>query len=341
MNQALAAVLPHLNDDDVVLTMDADSQLTPDFVATGLRYLAYSPSRGAISGSYRRVRTQHGRPATAYRVCPGPPHGARRGGRIHVLSGAACMFTVKAFRAVASRAARPAAGAARVGLPPGVAHRGLRADPRPETHRVRAAERPRLRRRHGVMTTWESWRAQRLRWQRGPWTRWRCTAGCRHTRKAWVVQFWTYFRSLVPLLMVLFWAYACCSSGHFRVLAGHPAGVRPRPGRHRDGGRVCEAACSRPAGAHVGLRLVPSRRCTGRRSCSACAAPTRHGPRERDGAGMNADTTSATCCASSPTTASWSRRGSSPPDPVHRRARPVPPRAPARLNLIAEETTTE
>ena len=30
----------------------------------------------------------------------------------------------------------------------------------------------------------------------------------RHTRKAWVVQYWTYFRSLVPLLMVLFWASA-------------------------------------------------------------------------------------------------------------------------------------
>jgi cellulose synthase/poly-beta-1,6-N-acetylglucosamine synthase-like glycosyltransferase len=58
------------------------------------------------------------------------------------------------------------------------------------------------------MTTWKDWSVQRLRWQQGTLETLYMYGWVPHTRKAWLVQLWTYFRSLVPLLMVAFWLYA-------------------------------------------------------------------------------------------------------------------------------------
>jgi biofilm PGA synthesis N-glycosyltransferase PgaC len=210
LNQALAAVLPTLHDSDVVLAMDADSQLAPDFVATGLRYLAYAPERGAISGSYvpRADRTTVGL-LQRIEYAQGLHTVHNRGGRIHVLSGAACMFTARALRAVAE-----ARGSALLPGPRGwVYHQESLTEDYELTLALKRIGFAPLNARDctvvtDVMTTWQDWRAQRLRWQRGTLETLLLYGWVPHTRKAWVVQYWTYFRSLVPLMMVLFWAYA-------------------------------------------------------------------------------------------------------------------------------------
>ena len=210
LNQALAAVLPDLQDDDVVLAMDADSQLAPDFVATGLRHLAHLPERGAISGSYvaRDDRTLVGL-LQRIEYAQGLHTVHNRGGRIHVLSGAACMFTARALRAVAT-----ARGSALLPGPRGwVYHQESLTEDYELTVALKRIGFAPLNARDcrvvtDVMTTWHDWRAQRLRWQRGTVETLLMYGWTRHTRTAWVVQYWTYFRSLVPLLMVLFWAYA-------------------------------------------------------------------------------------------------------------------------------------
>ena len=58
------------------------------------------------------------------------------------------------------------------------------------------------------MPTWSDWRTQRLRWQRGTLETLMTYGFVEHTRKAWLVQAWTYFRSLVPLMMIAAWSYA-------------------------------------------------------------------------------------------------------------------------------------
>lgn len=210
LNQALKAVMPHLQDSDVVLAMDADSQLMPDFIDNGLRYLAYSPHRGAISGSYI-ARKDPSIVGLLQRVeyAQGLRTVHSRGGRIHVLSGAACMFTVQAMRAVASLR-----GTAILPGPRGwVYHEESLTEDYELTLALRRIGYEPLNARDctvitDVMTTWKDWSVQRVRWQHGTLDTLSIYGWIPHTRKAWVVQGWTYFRSIMPLLMVLFWAYA-------------------------------------------------------------------------------------------------------------------------------------
>lgn len=210
LNQALNAVMPTLQDSDVVLAMDADSQLMPDFIDKGLRYLAYSPQRGAISGSYI-ARKDPSIVGLLQRIeyAQGLRTVHDRGGRIHVLSGAACMATVQALRAVASLRGSP--------ILPGprgwVYHEESLTEDYELTVALKRIGYEPLNARDcivitDVMTTWKDWSTQRVRWQRGTLDTLSMYGWVPHTRKAWMVQGWSYFRSTIPLLMILFWAYA-------------------------------------------------------------------------------------------------------------------------------------
>jgi biofilm PGA synthesis N-glycosyltransferase PgaC len=210
LNQALNAVMPTLQDSDVVLAMDADSQLMPDFIDKGLRYLAYSPQRGAISGSYI-ARKDPSIVGLLQRIeyAQGLRTVHDRGGRIHVLSGAACMATVQALRAVASLRGSP--------ILPGprgwVYHEESLTEDYELTVALKRIGYEPLNARDcivitDVMTTWKDWSIQRVRWQRGTLDTLSMYGWVLHTRKAWMVQGWSYFRSTIPLLMILFWAYA-------------------------------------------------------------------------------------------------------------------------------------
>ena len=210
LNQALNTVLPQLRDGDVVLAMDADSQLMPDFIENGLRYLAYTPNRGAISGSYIARKDpsivgllQRVEYAQGLRTVHG------RGGRIHVLSGAACMFTAQALRAVGNLR-----GSSILPGPRGwIYHEESLTEDYELTVALKRIGYDPLNARDctvitDVMTTWKQWSVQRVRWQHGTLDTLSMYGWVPHTRRAWVVQGWTYFRSLMPLLMIIFWAYA-------------------------------------------------------------------------------------------------------------------------------------
>jgi biofilm PGA synthesis N-glycosyltransferase PgaC len=220
LNQALRVLLADLADDDVVLTMDADSELAADFVEVGLRYLAFSPRRGAVSGSYtarsdasviglmQRVEFAQGLHVV---------HG--RGGRVHVLSGAACMATAQALKAVAR-----ARGSAALPGPRGwVYHEESLTEDYELTVALKRIGYEPLNARDcivvtDVMRTWREWAVQRLRWQRGTLETLAMYGWVPPVRSAWFVQIWTYFRSVLPLLMVLFWAYAALfESVHFNL----------------------------------------------------------------------------------------------------------------------------
>lgn len=210
LNQGLALVLAAMEPDDVVLSMDADSRLSPDFIERGLRYFEAYGKRGGISGSY--VADDHpSRVGLLQKIeySQGLRTVHRRAGRIHVLSGAAAMFTVAALRAVAD-----ARGSELIPGVPGqvYAETSLTEDYELTVALQRLGYDPRCARDCRVVTdimpTWSDWRTQRLRWQRGTLETLMTYGFVAHTRKAWLVQAWTYFRSLVPLLMLAAWSYA-------------------------------------------------------------------------------------------------------------------------------------
>ena len=210
LNQGLSLVLPTLEPHDVVLMMDADSQLSPDFIECGLRYFDKHPQRGGISGSY--VAGDHpSRIGLLQKIeyTQGLRTVHRRAGRIHVLSGAATMFTVEALLTVA----RLRGSSLIPGVPGHVYHEAsLTEDYELTVALQRVGYDPRCARDCRVVTdimpTWSDWRTQRLRWQRGTLETLMTYGFVEHTRKAWAVQAWTYFRTLVPLLMVAVWSYA-------------------------------------------------------------------------------------------------------------------------------------
>lgn len=210
LNQGLAMVLPDLQLYDVVLMMDADSRLNPDFVASGMAYFERWPLRGGISGSY--VAADHpSRVALLQKIeyTQGLRAVHRRAGRIHVLSGAATMFTVEALRKVAEmRGSSVIPGVKGLVYDESsltedyeltVALKRVGYDPRCAIDCVVVTD---------VMPTWHDWMVQRLRWQRGTLETLFAYGFVDHTRKAWAVQMWTYFRSIIPLLMLGIWAYA-------------------------------------------------------------------------------------------------------------------------------------
>jgi biofilm PGA synthesis N-glycosyltransferase PgaC len=215
LNQGLAMVLPALLPHDVVLMMDADSRLNHDFVSAGMAYFECWPLRGGISGSY--VAADHpSRVALLQKIeyTQGLRTVHRRAGRIHVLSGAATMFTVESLRKVAGMRGST--------LIPGV--KGLVYD---ESSLTEDYELTVALKRVGydprcaidcvvvtdVMPTWHDWMVQRLRWQRGTLETLFTYGFVEHTRKAWAVQAWTYFRSVIPLLMLMTWGYALAFEG--------------------------------------------------------------------------------------------------------------------------------
>ena len=215
LNQGLAKVLPALQPHDVVLMMDADSRLNHDFVAAGMAYFERWPLRGGISGSY--VAAEHpARVALLQKIeyTQGLRTVHRRAGRIHVLSGAATMFTVEALRKVAEMRGSS--------VIPGVKGMVYEESSLTEDYELTVALKrvgydPRCAKDcivvTDVMPTWHDWMVQRLRWQRGTLETLFTYGFVEHTRKAWAVQAWTYFRTVIPLLMLVTWAYALAFEG--------------------------------------------------------------------------------------------------------------------------------
>lgn len=103
LNQALAVLLPTLDDSDAVLVQDADSQLGREFVQTAADYLAVNPRTGAVGGVFYAATTRtllEQLQANEYQR-----YGreiSRQRGRVMVLTGTASLIRVAALREVAA-----------------------------------------------------------------------------------------------------------------------------------------------------------------------------------------------------------------------------------------------
>lgn len=168
LNQVLAQLLPELGPDDLVLIMDADTVLSPEFLSTALDEFRRRPalvavggifvgeSRGGLIGQFQRNEF------TRYRR-----ELSRRRGRVFVLTGTATVFRVSALLTVAQSRGR---------LLPGIPGDVYDTSALTEDNELTLA----LKTLGGamvspdecevvteVMPTWRALLAQRLRWQRG------------------------------------------------------------------------------------------------------------------------------------------------------------------------------
>lgn len=168
LNQALDIVLPDLPDDHLVLVMDADSEIDPEFLAAAVGWLRAHPATGAVGGVFdgrpggglvgalqRNEYARYGREV------------ARRQARAAVLTGTATLFRANVLRAVAA-----ARGGALPGRPGAVYDPTALTEDNEITLAIktlghRAASPRECRVRTELMPNWTALWHQRLRWQRG------------------------------------------------------------------------------------------------------------------------------------------------------------------------------
>jgi cellulose synthase/poly-beta-1,6-N-acetylglucosamine synthase-like glycosyltransferase len=168
LNQALAALLPRLDDDELVMVMDADSMIVPKFLSVALDRLAARARVGAVGGVFygeaggglvgALQRNEYARYAREI---------GRRKGRATVLTGTASVFRVPVLRAVAA-----ARGAELPGAPGTVYDTLALTEDNEITLAVKTLGWDALSPRAcGVLTeimpSWSALWKQRLRWQRG------------------------------------------------------------------------------------------------------------------------------------------------------------------------------
>ena len=108
LNQAWAALEPTLDDGDVVLTLDADTLLTPRFVEHALRQLELRPEFDAVCGSFLARSGGSSTSARFLALLQRMEYEryrrqlARQKGATRVLSGGVSLFRASALRAIAT-----------------------------------------------------------------------------------------------------------------------------------------------------------------------------------------------------------------------------------------------
>ncbi len=205
LNYALDQVLPHLDDQTRVLTIDADTVLSPDWIENALRWQQARPHAGAICTIYQG-RNGRGILPILQRIdyAQEARRVGRRQGRVDVLTGVATLFTAGLLRQVASERGTTVRG--RVGEIYDV-------DSLTEDFEITLAIKqlgylpisPRdVVAVTDVMATWADLKRQRTRWQRGTVETLMAYGYSRLTRRHWVTQVWSYGLSLVfPLMLGL------------------------------------------------------------------------------------------------------------------------------------------
>jgi poly-beta-1,6-N-acetyl-D-glucosamine synthase len=108
LNQAWAAVEPTLDDDDVLLALDADTLLTPHFLEHALRQFTLRPELAAVCGSFLARSAASSTWARFLALLQKIEYEryrrqlARRRGATRVLSGGVSLFRVGALRQIAA-----------------------------------------------------------------------------------------------------------------------------------------------------------------------------------------------------------------------------------------------
>ncbi len=210
LNQGLERILPLLNDEDYILAQDADGELSTDFIKNALWAFDVKPNSGGVSGAIvARPTTNFIERAQAIEYARGTRLVGRQNGRVHVLSGAATMFPVSVFRAIAS-----ARGTSLPGKPGTVYMEDSLTEDYELTLAIRSlgygcTSTSRCPVVTDVMPTVQDLEVQRLRWYRGAMESLWLYGWTKLTRRAWGGVAFTLFSSLLfpaaLLALVLSW----------------------------------------------------------------------------------------------------------------------------------------
>lgn len=210
LNQGLALVMPLLEDEDYILAQDADGELSTDFIKNALWAFDVKPNLGGVSGCIvARTPTNFIERAQAIEYARGTRLMGRKGGKVHVLSGAAALFPVHAFRAIAAARGKSLPGAAGTvymedsltedyELTLAIRHLGMDCT---STSRCPVVT--------DIMPTIQMLEVQRLRWYRGAMESLWLYGWNKITRLTWGGVAFTFFSSLLfpmaLLALVLSW----------------------------------------------------------------------------------------------------------------------------------------
>jgi cellulose synthase/poly-beta-1,6-N-acetylglucosamine synthase-like glycosyltransferase len=194
LNQALRQLLPELGRDDLVLVMDADSQLAPDWIRCAVAALALDPWVGGVCGTYCGEKEpgllrqlQRNEFVRASRL-------VRRRADLWVLSGTGSMFRAPVLREVARERGRSL---------PGIPGEYYCSSSITEDYEITLALKTLGYRclcplgceaTTELMPTWAHLFRQRLRWQSGTLTALRQYGFTRATWTNWVRQVFFYGR---------------------------------------------------------------------------------------------------------------------------------------------------
>ncbi len=208
LNQALAPLYDTLEDQDIVLVMDADSILNDHFVEQACGILDADPQVGAVSAAYvgkdkpgllpmlQRIEYVHERRRVA-----------RRKARVHCLSGTAAAFRMDALRHLLRERGKSVPG--RKDKPEAYLSVSLTEDFEITLALKKIGYKPISPKEcisyTDVMPTVKMLWSQRLRWQRGTLETLRLYGLNRLTWRLYVIQFWTYLVSLAFPFMVALW----------------------------------------------------------------------------------------------------------------------------------------
>lgn len=222
LNQWISANLGKLNADDLVMVMDADSSLYPDFLENALGFIARGyhavggvflgkPGGGFVGMLQRNEYTRYARDVS------------RKRGKTLVLTGTATMFTVRCLRDVLEgrRAGRiPSSG---TGEPQVYDTKALTEDNELTFALLHLGYKIIAPHECGltteVMETWSDLWKQRYRWKRGAIENIWHYGFTRYTLKYWGLQAWGSLGVLVTMIYLSTLAYALTSGNlQFHIL---------------------------------------------------------------------------------------------------------------------------
>jgi poly-beta-1,6-N-acetyl-D-glucosamine synthase len=185
LNWGMDRLLAVLADRDKILTMDADTQLSPGLIASAVAHFDAVPRLGAVA-AHHLVRSPRGliQRLQQMEMERGRRSAERRGGRRTCMSGMASMFRVTALRQVRARFGRvyePWNSTEDWGLTFAMKDTGW-LDRRPADMVLT----------YTPVTTWGALFRQRERWGRGYWETLRYFRFRRFTAWPWLLQMWFF-----------------------------------------------------------------------------------------------------------------------------------------------------
>lgn len=206
LNQGIEIVGRELDDEDLLLVMDADSVLCAEWIERGIAHLGEDPRTGAVSGAYV-ARPGRGLVSLLQRAEYAQERRriSRRGGHVDVLSGTSVLVPLGVVRRLhAERGFVYDEKSLTEDFEITLAIQALGYEPRcfRDLHVVT-----------DVMETWGDLARQRIRWQRGTIETLRQYGWSPLTRRLWLTQAVAYGTTFITLLVLCAWTTFALSGG--------------------------------------------------------------------------------------------------------------------------------